>query len=236
MFGYEAQVLVHIMSRIRRGRGTVWCRASAVASISPNSKLVSDASNGYDAVAAEFLVGRGDRATRGIAIGVRTVRTWAKTLRLGGAVLDLGCGPGDPITRIFLDAGFSAYGVDASPRMVGAFRARFPVVPIECNSVERSNFFGREFAGVIAWGLMFLLQPRVQEQLIDKVARVLARGGQFLFTAPREVCEWRDGMTGQRSESLGAEAYRRLLETAGLVVIDETDDEGDNHYYISRKP
>jgi SAM-dependent methyltransferase len=197
---------------------------------------VTDASNGYEAIAAEFIAGRGDIKTRGIAVGVRAVRAWVKTLQPGGAVLDLGCGPGDPITRLLIDAGLAVYGVDASPRMVDAFRVRFPGVPIECNSVERSDFFGREFDGVIAWGLFFLLEADVQAQLIGKVAHALARNGRFLFTAPPEACEWNDAMTGLRSESLGAAAYRRLLETAGLVLLDETEDEGDNHYYMALKP
>ena len=169
---------------------------------------MNDASNGYEAIAAAFLAGRGNSETRDIAVGVRTVRVWAKTLRSGGAVLDLGCGPGDPITRILFEAGLAVYGVDASPSMVGAFRARFPGVPVECNSVERSNFFGREFDGVIAWGLLFLLQPGVQGQLIGKVARALARDGRFLFTATRQACEWSDAMTGRRSESLTGARFR----------------------------
>jgi hypothetical protein len=43
-------------------------------------------------------------------------------------------------------------------------------------------------------------------------------------------------MTGQRSESLGAPAYRRLLEAGGLVLSGETEDEGANHYYMALKP
>ena len=120
--------------------------------------------------------------------------------------------------------------------MVAEFQARFPASPVECNAAERSNFFGREFDGVVAWGLLFLLQPPAQAQVIHKVARALAQGGRFVFTAPPHVCEWSDSMTGQRSESLGAEAYRRLLETGGLELTGETDDEGDNHYYMAFKP
>ena len=35
---------------------------------------------------------------RSTAIGVKEVRKWAETLPPGGSVIDLGCGPGFPIT------------------------------------------------------------------------------------------------------------------------------------------
>jgi SAM-dependent methyltransferase len=192
-------------------------------------------SNGYEAIAAEFIAVRGTPSDTRPAVGVRTVREWAWTLRPGGAVLDLGCGSGYPMTQLLVDAGLAAHGVDASPSMVAAFRARFPDVPVECNDVLSSDFFAREFDGVIAWGLLFLLTPDSQAQLIDKVARALTPGSQFLFTAPRERCEWSDSMTGRPSVSLGAEDYRRLLENAGLALIDEMDDEGENHYYVAAR-
>lgn len=196
---------------------------------------MSDPSNGYEAIAATFIAGRGSPKTRAIAVGVPIVRSWAATLPPGGAVLDLGCGPGDPITHVLIDAGLSPYGVDASPTMVAAFRERFPDVPVECNSVENSNFFGRTFDGVIAWGLIFLLEPEVQADLIRKVANVLVPGGRFAFTAPRLACTWNDAMTGLPSVSLAPEDYRLLIETAGLRVVDEPEDEGDNHYYMTVK-
>ncbi|HET7621638.1 MAG TPA: class I SAM-dependent methyltransferase, partial [Gemmatimonadaceae bacterium] len=153
---------------------------------------MSDDSNGYEAIAAEFIAVRGSPSVSRPAIGARTVREWIRTLRPGGTALDLGCGSGYPITQLLVEAGLQAYGVDASPSMVAAFRTRFPDVPVECNDVTRSDFFGREFDGVVAWGLLFLLRPEAQAQLIDKVGHGLVRGGQFLFTAPRELCEWPD--------------------------------------------
>ena len=195
---------------------------------------MNDPSNGYEAIAAEFIGRRG--AQPGIGIGASTVRQWATMVKAGGAVLDLGCGPGYPLTQILVDAGLAVSAVDASPTMVAEFRARFPAVPIECNSAERSNYFGRKFDGVLAWGLIFLLAPAAQEQVIQKVASALTPGGQFVFTAPPNVLVWRDAMTDQRSESLGADAYRRLLEASGLIVGQETEDEGENHYYMAIKP
>lgn len=194
-----------------------------------------DDSNGYEPIAAEFIAVRGTPSATRPAIGARAVLEWARTLRSNGAVLDLGCGSGYPIAQILVDAGLLVHGVDASPSMVAAFRARFPDAPAECSDVLKSDFFGREYDGVIAWGLIFLLSPDAQAQLIAKVGRALTPGGQFLFTAPRQQCEWSDSMTGRLSISLGAGSYRRLLENAGLDLVDEMEDEGENHYYVAAR-
>ena len=191
----------------------------------------ADRSNGYEAVSGEFITGR----TRS-SVGAATVRQWAKALPPGGDVLDLGCGPGAPISQTLVDEGLNVYGVDASPSMIAAFRARFPHASAERSDVEDSQFFGRSFDGVVAWGLMFLLPPDAQVNLIHKVAAGLKPGGRFLFTAPRQICEWSDNLTGRKSVSLGSDAYRRILESAGLLLDDETEDEGENHYYFVRKP
>lgn len=126
--------------------------------------------------------------------------------------------------------------MDASPSLIAAFRARFPDAPADCNSVEDSPFFGRQFDGVIAWGLLFLLAPAVQRRLIGRVAAVLKSGGRFLFTSPSQVCEWADNLTGLTSISLGAGEYRRVVESEGLELVGEVQDEGENHYYFVRKP
>lgn len=59
-----------------------------------------DRSNGYEGVAVEFLSRRGsDRFT---GVGVKEVRKWSQALPRGAAVIDLGCGPGFPITEILV--------------------------------------------------------------------------------------------------------------------------------------
>jgi SAM-dependent methyltransferase len=191
-----------------------------------------DASNGYEAIASIYVAGRGTRPLVGDAIGAATVRPWAQAFPPGATVLDLGSGPGEPSTRILREAGLATYAVDASSAMVAAFRARFPGVPIEQNTVEASELFGRTFDGVLAWGLLFLLEPEAQALVIEKVAGALDPGGRFLFTAPREPLEWSDAMTGRRSRSLGARAYERLLRDAGLTWVADARDEGGNHYYF----
>lgn len=195
-----------------------------------HDNTAADASHGYEEFAEEF------RSRRSRSIGVETVRSWAQRLPRGAAVLDLGCGDGVPITQALLDSGLDVHGVDASPSMVGAFRARFPGVPAECASVLTSDFFARRFRGAVAWGLIFLLPPDDQRRLIARIAAVLEPDGRFLFTAPSQQCEWHDMITGQPSISLGADGYRALLSSAGLILTGEADDEGENHYYFATKP
>lgn len=194
--------------------------------------MSDDGSNGYEAIASIYVARRGTRPRVGDAIGAATVSAWAQGLAPGASVLDLGCGPGEPSTRILLEAGLQSYAVDASATMVAAFRERFPHVPIEKSTVETSAFFDRTFDGVLAWGLMFLLEPVAQALVIEKVARALKPGGRFLFTAPEEPLEWLDAMTGRRSHSLGAPTYERLLREAGLTWVAAAHDEGENHYYF----
>ena len=192
-----------------------------------------DRSNGYERVAQEFLARRG--SGRGTGIGVNEVRQWARTLPDGAAVLDLGCGPGLPITEVLAGAGLDVFAVDASPSLVEAFRRNLPGVPVVCEAVQESRLFGKTFDAVLAWGLMFLLSPEDQRGLIEKMAGIVKPGGRVLFTSPPMELVWNDAMTGLESRSLGAEEYRRLLGAAGLSVAREYEDEGRNHYYDARK-
>jgi SAM-dependent methyltransferase len=195
----------------------------------------NDPSNGYEAVAAEFLAGRGRAPST--AIGARAVRAWARTLPRGATVIDLGCGSGLPITKVLVGEGLKVYAVDAAKSLVTAFRHNLPGIPIACESVDDSPFFDRMFDGVVAWGLMFLLLPEAQRRLVRRIADILVPGGRLLFTscAGTEPLVWNDAMTGLESRSLGAAEYRTLLSAVGLTVTGEYEDEGQNHYFDAFK-
>jgi 2-polyprenyl-3-methyl-5-hydroxy-6-metoxy-1,4-benzoquinol methylase len=108
--------------------------------------LLPDKSNGYEEFAEDFM-----RAARNHRIGPSNVREWSRSLPRGSSILDLGCGSGVPISQVLIEEGFSVYGVDASQKMIRAFRKRFPTAHAECAAVEDSAFFNRMFDGVIAW-------------------------------------------------------------------------------------
>lgn len=193
-----------------------------------------DKSRGYEAIASHYIVGRGSNY-KGRGIGATEVAEWSRSLSKDASVLDLGCGTGLPISQVLIERGFQLFGVDASASMVAAFRTNFPDVPVDCAAAEDSTFFGRTFDGVVSWGLLFLLDEATQRLLIGKVARALKPGGRFLFTSPREICTWNDGMTDQPSLSLGFDAYKSALEGEGLVLTSTLLSTGDNFYYFAEK-
>jgi SAM-dependent methyltransferase len=190
----------------------------------------ADASNGYQNFAHAFMEARDP------FIGVDAVRDWARVLPAGAAILDLGCGSGVPISRALIEDGYSLFGVDASPTLAGEFSRRFPRASVACEPVETSSFFNRRFDGAVAIGLIFLLPADVQRRLVLKVASALNPGGRFLFSAPYQVCEWEDLITGRQSRSLGRDAYSAILAEAGLTLVEAYTSAAGNHYFHALRP
>jgi SAM-dependent methyltransferase len=189
-----------------------------------------DRSEGWEQVAGQLMAARSD-------VGSNLVCAWAcDTLPRGSAIIEVGCGSGAPIARALREAGFTICGIDASPTLIAAFRHQFPDAQAACEAAQDSRFFDRRFAAAIAIGLLFLLTEEDQVRVIQNVARAPEPGGYFLFTAPRQVCDWPDMLTGRPSRSLGEQAYQRHLADAGLRLLRLHTDEGGNVYFEADKP
>jgi chemotaxis methyl-accepting protein methylase len=65
-------------------------------------------------------------------------------------------------------------------------------VPVNCEPVEKSPFFDRQFDAVLAWGMVFLLSVRSQRELIGRISVALRPGGRLLFTSPEQVVSCTD--------------------------------------------
>lgn len=188
-----------------------------------------DLSNGWEAIAKDY------HHQRRWQIGAGVIQTFTQDLKAGQSLLDLGCGSGGPHIQHLLDRRIDVYAIDAAPSMIVQFQQQFPTAKTCCETAEHSNFYQMQFDAILAVGLIFLLPAVVQHQVLAKMAHSLRQGGKMLFSCPVQVCQWQDLSTGLMSESLGKDAYQRMLNSLNMVCVAEFTDEGANHYYCFAK-
>lgn len=154
------------------------------------------------------------------------------------AVLDLGCGAGEPIARYLLDAACEVTGVDAAPAMVALCRARFPHATwIEHDM--RTLALGRSFDALIAWDSFFHLDAGAQRRIFPIFRDHAAPGALLLFTSGPGAGEAIGELCGEPlyHASLDAAEYRELLADNGFDVLThrvEDPDCGGHTVWLAR--
>ena len=151
---------------------------------------------------------------------------FSRTSRL----LDLGCGPGGPLTFIAGKAGCHGWGVDVSAEAIAAGRARGAALGLEelvqfqeSDLNEPTPFAGGTFDAVIS--LDVILHLRDRGRVFGEVARVLESGGRFLFTdagviaGPVSNEEIRLRSMHGYTEIVPQGCNERILESAGFRLI-----------------
>ncbi len=185
----------------------------------------------YDQIAEWYT------AVRNPKVGVSDVAAFARMLPPRAKVLDLGCGDGIPISQLLAREGFYLLGLDSSPEMIARYRANFPGVSTQCERVEEAHFAADSFEGVVAWGVLFHLAEAEQKAVIRQASEWLKPGGRFLFTSGGTAGMSESEMNGVtfRYVSLGANAYRHLIEQAGMCLEDDYSDAWENYVYVAKK-
>lgn len=151
-------------------------------------------------------------------------RAWLDALldRLSGrrAVLDLGCGMGEPIARHLIEQGCTLTGVDAAPAMIAMCMERFPGSTWMVGDMRAPPVDGR-FDAVIAWDSFFFLPPDDQRAMFDVFNRLLGETGLLMFTSGPEAGEVVGDIVGHPlyHASLDPDEYRSLLAARGLTVL-----------------
>ncbi|MEU3312412.1 class I SAM-dependent methyltransferase [Streptomyces sp. NPDC006662] len=97
----------------------------------------------------------------------------------GGAVADLGCGPG-LVTAYLARRGLRAFGVDLSPAMVAVARRTYPGLRFEVGRTAALDVADGALGGVVSWYGTDRLPPEELPEVCAEFARVLAPGGHAL--------------------------------------------------------
>jgi len=98
----------------------------------------------------------------------------------GGAVVELGCGPGR-ITAHLRDLGLDVFGSDMSPVMIGLARAEHPGLRFEVGSMDAIDLADGELAGIVSWYSVIHALPGELPAYFAEFGRVLAPGGHLLL-------------------------------------------------------
>ncbi|MFI8825620.1 class I SAM-dependent DNA methyltransferase [Streptomyces sp. NPDC053431] len=101
----------------------------------------------------------------------------------GGEVADLGCGPGH-VTAHLHGLGLRAFGVDASPVMIGLAREAHPGLRFEVGSMAALDIGDGALGGVLSRWSVIHTPPQELPAVFAEFARVLAPGGQLLIEFP----------------------------------------------------
>lgn len=144
----------------------------------------------------------------------------ANSIPAGGAILDLGCGTGEPIAKFFIEKGFKITGVDGSKKMIALCKQRFPSEQWIVSDMRDINL-PQKFDAILAWHSFFHLDHDSQRKMFKIFESHLKSNGILAFTSGEEEGEvWSDN-GGQElyHASLSTKEYENLLKTASFKVL-----------------
>jgi 2-polyprenyl-3-methyl-5-hydroxy-6-metoxy-1,4-benzoquinol methylase len=144
----------------------------------------------------------------------------------GGAILDLGCGTGEPISRRLSEANLKVTGVDSSASLIELCRTRMPEQTWLVGDM-RTIALDTRFDGIIAWHSFFHLPPDDQRAMFSTFAAHSKAGTVLMFTSGPAEGESVGQFQGEDlyHSSLDAPEYRRLLDHSGFQVVAHVADD-----------
>lgn len=144
------------------------------------------------------------------------------------AVLDVGCGFGEPIGRYLIEAGCRLDGVDAAPELIAVAQSRLPEATWRVADM-RDLRPERPYNGILAWDSFFHLGPDDQRAMFAVFAQHAAPGAALMFTSGPRQGTATGALAGAPlyHASLDAFEYRALLQQHGFCVVDHVAEDPD---------
>ncbi len=148
-----------------------------------------------------------------------------------GALLDLGCGAGEPMMSTFAARGWEVTGVDFSAGMVGLARDHLPEATVVLADMTDVDFPADSFDAIVAVYSLFHVPSHEHPQLFENCRRWLRPGGRFLFTYATAAYTGRETFNGTM-EFMGHRLFyshvtpaqmRIQCLDAGLAIVQEEE-------------
>lgn len=136
------------------------------------------------------------------------------------ALLDIGCGSGEPIACYLAERGCDLTGVDSAPEMIALCEATLPGQSWRVADM-RSLSLGQVFDGILAWDSFFHLCPDDQRRMFPVFRAHAAPRAALIFTSGPDYGVAVGAFEGEPlyHASLNGAEYRRLLAKNGFDVV-----------------
>ncbi|MBV9734756.1 MAG: class I SAM-dependent methyltransferase [Acidisphaera sp.] len=136
------------------------------------------------------------------------------------AILDIGCGSGEPIGGYFVGKGHALTGIDSSPELIALCRKRFPDQDWRLADM-RTLSLGRDFSGLLAWDSFFHLCHDDQRRMFPIFRAHAAPRAALMFTSGPAHGEAVGSYRGEPlyHASLNTAEYSALLDANGFSVV-----------------
>lgn len=179
-------------------------------------KLAARTQAVYDRLGPRFDAERGRQL-----VERKWLRRFEAFLPEHAAILDAGCGAGEPIARYFIEKGYVLTGIDYAPSMIALAGERFPGSRWLVSDMRTLDLPER-FDGILGWHSFFHLSPAEQRSTLPRLAAHLKPGGVLLLTVGTGEGEVVGHVGGEAvyHSSLSPDAYRQILHELGMQVID----------------
>jgi SAM-dependent methyltransferase len=146
----------------------------------------------------------------------------------GGAVLDAGCGAGDPIGRYIACGGFDVTGIDTTDEFLRLAMIRVPSGRF-VNGDLRNFDLDQEFDGIIAWDSFFHLDADQQILALRRFGNHAKVEAAMLFNTGPERGEAINPLFDEPlfHASLSPTEYRSILGEMGFTVVQHRANDPD---------
>jgi SAM-dependent methyltransferase len=170
-------------------------------------------------------------------VRLRFVAEALARLRPGSVVIDLGCGPGDPATRLLAQQ-HTVLGVDLSRNQLRLAHELAPRASLVVADITSFAVAPASVDAVVSFFALGHLPPASHAPLVAEIARWLRPGGFLLTSAPLHAGEdVEDDWLGvpMYFGGIGEAAMLRAVDDAGLRLVSAeqvAQDEGDGQVAV----